>query len=128
MLNTDTPQFRMNLLINLQKVNNAIDYIASASKSFTDSKDTNTIIRMNLNIRGEAFRKHTMALVDGKLSFHMQEVTLRQLRDTAVQIYQSIYKMQEALETDPEFSFDEQTMAHLNAHRFTIGCIAKHYS
>ena len=128
MINTDTPQFRMNLLIDLQKVNNAIDCIAFASEGFTDNKDTNTLIRMNLKIRGEAFRKHTMALLDGKLSANMQKVTLNHLRDEAVAVYQTIYKIQEALETDPEFSADDEAMANINAHRFAIGCIAKHYS
>lgn len=122
MLNTDTPQFRMNLMIDLQKINNAIGFIASI-KGLGDKGET-----MHLQLSGDVFRKNAMALMDGRLSQHMTEVTLRNLSDAALKVYRQFSAKQEAFETRPDFKADEATLAYFNAHRLAIGSIAKHYS
>lgn len=122
MLNTTTPQFRMNLMIDLQKINNAIDFIASI-KGLGDKGKT-----MHLCLRADTFRRNAMSLMDGKLSFHMEEVTIRNMSAAATALYRQFAAKQEDYETNPEFKVNEDTLANLNAHRFAIGCIAKHYS
>lgn len=123
MLNTTTPQFRMNLMIDLQKINNAIDFIASI-KGLGDKGET-----MHLRLRGDTFRRNAMSLMNGDdLGEHMTEVTLRNMSAAATALYRQFAAKQEDYETKPEFKVNEDTLANLNAHRFTIGCIAKHYS
>lgn len=122
MLNTTTPQFRMNLMIDLQKINNAIDFLASI-KGLGDKGQT-----MHLCLRADTFRRNAMSLMDGKLSAHMEEVTIRNMSQAATALYRQFTAKQEDYETKPEFKVKEDTLANLNAHRFAIGCIAKHYS
>jgi hypothetical protein len=123
MLNTTTPQFRMNLMIDIQKINNAIDFIASI-KGLGDKGET-----MHIRLKADTFRRNAMSLVAGNgLGDHMTDVTLRNLSGAATALYRQFTAKQEDYETKPEFKVNEDTLANLNAHRFTIGCIAKHYS